>query len=142
MDDPSDPYPSASTDRDDSWPPTSALDQDEMFEALTHERRRYLLYTLFDDDAISLQELAKKLTSWEDGVPKVDIDEEKFERVYASLYHAHVPKLADLDIIDFDRANETITEGANAEPVLQALEMTGASRSNNLENHARRKDFD
>lgn len=45
--------------------------------------------------------------------------------MYAALYHAHAPKLADLDIIEFDRDEEVLTPGYNAKQLLQVLERPG-----------------
>lgn len=138
MDDPNDRKASAGArDRDDAGLPGSTIDQDTMFDALAHERRRYLLYSLMDDDTRSLLDLARRLSAWEEDVPETDVDETVVERTYASLYHAHVPKLADLDIVEFDRETETLTRGENAEQILNVLELTGGSNAVSLENHAR-----
>lgn len=138
MDDPNNRKASASVrDRDDAGLPESTIDQDTMFEALAHERRRYLLYTLMDEEAWSLLDLARKLAAWEEDVTEADVDETVVERTYVSLYHAHVPKLADLDIIEFDRESETLTRGENAEQILNVVELTGGSDAVSLENHAR-----
>lgn len=138
MDDPNDRKASAGVrDRDDAESPGSAIDQDTMFEALAHERRRYLLYTLKEDEAWSLLDLARKLAAWEADVSKADVDEAAVERTYASLYHAHVPKLAEIEIIEFDRETETLTRGQNAEQLLNVLELTGGSEAVSLETHAR-----
>lgn len=110
-----------------------------MFEALAHERRRYLLYTLIEGEASSLEELAARMTAWEQDVPPSNVDETDVERVYASLYHAHVPKLADLEVIEFDQRTEEITKGPNADKVLRVLELTGESAAVELESHARRQ---
>lgn len=138
MDDPNDQNPSAGVrNRGDAGLPESAFDQDTMFEALAHERRRFLLYTLMEDDAWSLLDLARKLAAWEEDVSEADADETVVERTYISLYHAHVPKLDDLEIIEFDRETETISKGDNAEQVLTVLELTGGSNAVDLENQAR-----
>lgn len=138
MDDSNDPHPSAS-DRhvDGAGLPGSTLANDDMFEALAHQRRRYLLYSMLDGDGCSLRELAGRVADWESSSDGDDADEDDVERVYASLYHAHVPKLADLGIVEFDRRDETIAAGPNAKPVLDVLEHTGASGAEALERHAR-----
>lgn len=137
MDDPNDRKASADVrDRDDAGLPESTIDQDTMFDALAHERRRYLLYTLLNDDTWSLLDLARRLAAWEADVSEADVDDELVQRVYVSLYHAHVPKLADLDIIEFDRETETLTRGKNAEQILNVLELTGGTNAVSLENHA------
>ncbi|GKZ15997.1 hypothetical protein HAL_38780 [Haladaptatus sp. T7] len=57
------------------------------------------------------------------------------------LYHSHVPKLVDLDVIEFDGDTETITPGPHAVQVLTALEGAGGSLDNRQETHAR-SEFD
>lgn len=113
-----------------------------MFEALAHERRRYLLYTLFEKEEWSLQELSRKVAAWENNCPIDDVPKTGSEHVYASLYHAHVPKLTDLGIVEFDPSEETIIKGPTAEQTLDVLEKTGASSADELERHAREKTND
>lgn len=143
MDDSNEPNPSASaTDGSGAGLPESILNTDTMFEALAHERRRYLLYTLLEDEGWSLRRLAGKVAAWEEGCAEPDLSEERIERVYASLHHAHVPKLADLEIIEYDRRDETIARGPAAKPVLDVLEQVGASTAVELEQHARKEKDD
>lgn len=141
MDDSNGPNPSADApDHGGSGLPESTITEDDMFEALAHERRRYLLYTLFEDDEWSLQTLSNKVAAWEDSCPVDDVPASKRERVYASLYHSHVPKLADLGIVEFDPSEEAIRKGPTAEQTLDVLEKTGASSADELERHAREND--
>lgn len=117
--------------------PKSHLETNDMFKALTHERRRYLLYTLFEDDVWSLEDLARKLAAWENDVPEDAIDQAEIDGVYASLYHAHVPKLVEFGILEFDRRDERISRGPGAKPTLDVLEHTGGSGAEGMERHAR-----
>ncbi len=41
--------------------------------------------------------------------------------MYVSLYHAHVPKLVEEDVLLFDESTETVAPGENAHQVLLAL---------------------
>ena len=113
-----------------------------MFEALTHKRRRYLLYTLFEADAWSVADLARKVAAWENDVPEDAVDQAEIEKVYASLYHAHIPKLVDLGILDFDRREERIRRGPGAEQTLDILDHTGGSDAEKMERHARGNEND
>lgn len=118
-------------------PPSGILELDHVYEALGHSRRRYLCYTLLEDTAWTLNELARKIAAWENDVPNHDVTNHQQEKVYVSLYHAHIPKLVDDDVLTFDDATETVTPAANAEQVLIALEGMGASLDSNQESHAR-----
>lgn len=124
------------SDRDPSSVP-QVLELDHVFEGLAHPHRRYLLYTLLEDTEWSLDELATKIAAWENGVSEGRPSEEEIEHIYVSLYHNHVPKLVDDDVIVFERETETITAGPNAEQVLAVLENAGGSTDSRLQEHAR-----
>lgn len=113
------------------------LELDHVYEALGHPRRRYLCYTLLEETEWSLADLATKIVSWENDIPEQEVTENQQERVYVSLYHSHVPKLADEGVITFDDVDETVTPAENAEQTLAALEGMGASLDTNQETHAR-----
>ncbi|WP_266082860.1 DUF7344 domain-containing protein [Haladaptatus caseinilyticus] len=117
------------------------LELQPVFEAISHPRRRYLVYTLAEATEWSLDELATKLAAWETDTAKANIATLTRQEMYTSLYHSHVPKLVDLDVIEFDADTETITPGPHAVQVLAALEGAGGSLDNRQETHAR-SEFD
>ncbi|WP_254272198.1 DUF7344 domain-containing protein [Haloarcula marina] len=127
-------HPAAS---DVSLPPREVLSLDYVYDALGHPRRRYLCYTLLEDTEWTLEELATKVAAWERDVPEQEVPPTSYEKAYASLYHAHVPKLVDDDIVTFEECTETIRPGPHAEQVLSALLGMGASVDANQEEHAR-----
>lgn len=122
---------------DERLPPKEILELDHVYEALGHPRRRYLCYTLLEDTEWSLTDLAAKIAAWENDVPEHAITDHQRERVYVSLFHAHVPKLVDEGIITFDPVTEMITPAENADQVLAVLNGMGASLDSNQETHAR-----
>lgn len=121
----------------DSAPPKEILELDHVYEALGHPRRRYLCYTLLEDTEWSLTDLATKIAAWENDISDHAVTDYQRDRVYVSLYHAHVPKLVEEEVITFDDTTETITAAENAEQVLAALQGMGASLDANQEEHAR-----
>jgi hypothetical protein len=121
----------------DRFPAQEILELDHVYEALGHPRRRYLCYSLLEDTQWSLTDLATTIAAWENDVPEHEVAANQRERVYVSLYHAHVPKLVDEGVIAFDDATETITPAENADQVLAALEGVGASLDSTQETHAR-----
>lgn len=122
--------------------PPAVLEMDLAFEALAHRRRRYLLYTLLEDRMWNLEELAEKITAWEADTARTIRVDDAVEQVYVSLYHNHVPKLVEDEIIEFDEMTETITRGPHAEQVLAVLETAGGSADSQLEAHARTDSHD
>lgn len=118
-------------------PSQEVLELDHVYEALAQPRRRYLCYSLLEDTEWTLAELASEIAAWESDGPEVD--DQRRNRVYVSLYHSHVPKLADQDVVSFDEETETVYPAENAEQVLVALTGMGATLEENLETHARRE---
>lgn len=112
------------------------LDMEEVFEALDHSRRRYLCYTLLEDTEWTLTDLATKIAALEDDLPAEEFSRNRVEAVEVDLYHTHVPKLADLNIITFDTETRQITASDNAEMVLAALNGLGGSLDSLMETHA------
>lgn len=117
--------------------PEAVLELDHVYESLAHRRRRYLCYTLLEGTEWSLTDLATKIAAYELGCPDHAVTSDERDRVYVSLYHAHVPKLVDEDVITFDEETETISAHVHAEQVLAALEGVGAALDANQEAHAR-----
>jgi hypothetical protein len=99
----------------------AVIELDHIYEVLSHPRRRYLCYALLEDAVWSLEDLADAIAAWEhtDG-PEAPTDQRR-SAVYVSLYHAHVPKLVEEDVLLFDESTETVAPGENAHQVLLAL---------------------
>jgi len=93
--------------------------QDEVYDALANERRRTVLCVLMRESVpIGLETIARKVTAQE--LPEGARAEttELLERVRVSLYHTHLPKLADLDLLEFD--TERMTVESVADPISSA----------------------
>lgn len=80
--------------------PTPSLDT--VFDLLSDQRRRYVLYHLVNagDDVVDYEDLAEQVAVWE---AEGDPSEDHVDRVAANLYHIHLPKLTDANVIDFDQ---------------------------------------
>lgn len=85
---------------------TEGRDRDELFDVLTHQRRRRVLALLRGTDGpASLSEVAAELAADE-------ACDDPAERVEISLYHRHVPKLAAAGLVAFDADRRTLTLAA------------------------------
>ncbi|WP_423744497.1 hypothetical protein V5735_16420 (plasmid) [Haladaptatus sp. SPP-AMP-3] len=113
------------------------LELNHVFQALAESRRRYIVYTLKSKTEWKLTDIATKIASWEMDTPEHEVSGAEVERTYASLYHAHVPKLVEEGVITFEKPTEVIRPGPNAQQVLAALAGTGASLDMRQESHAR-----
>lgn len=102
----------SSTDRRN--PEAYLLSSDGVYESLSHPRRRYVCYLLGETDSWSLTDLATRIAAWESDAPPRTITDPHKERVYVSLYHLHVPKLVELNVVTFDEVSDRISAGACA----------------------------
>lgn len=106
---------------------TDALTVDEILELLSVRRRRYLLAALSNvATPASLPRLADEMTEWEHGVPAEERKQER-QQIYMSLYHTHVPKLEDADVVSYTQADDTVEWDENAQIVRPYLEKVMSS---------------
>lgn len=82
---------------------------DDVLDALSNAKRRKLIWSLSADSSLN--------DAGRSGIAVDDVD----------MYHIHLPKLADYQIINWNRSTNTVTKGPNfemAEEVLGCLEET------------------
>lgn len=79
------------------------LTRDNVFDLLSNPRRRYILYYLRTHDGpIKLTDLADEVAAWEYDTDVEELSKQERKRVYVSLYQTHVPKLAEIGLVDYD----------------------------------------
>ena len=144
-DNPEEPAATSTSTSDSMTNPDGATDPvlelDEVFEALDHPRRRYLLYTLVNgSNEETLPRLAAKIAAWEQNTDVSEVTDEKQQKVHVSLYHSHIPKLAALEIIDYQEEKDIIVRAVNTTQVQAVLDGAGAELDSRQETHARDTD--
>lgn len=83
--------------------------QDIVFPLLSHVYRRTLLSCL-DHHGVSLtladaaEEVARECKG--ESIP--DIPDEEIKRIYMSLYHSHIPQLAEANAVTYDQEQDLI----------------------------------
>lgn len=108
----------------------SKLDKDLLFDLLQNNRRRGVLRTLDKEGTLALTELAEIIAAEENDVPLSEASESARRSVYISLYQRHVPKLAEHDVVNYDREESTVTLRERASQLLAHIyldEETGES---------------
>ncbi|WP_170977275.1 DUF7344 domain-containing protein [Halorussus salinisoli] len=87
---------------------TSELSEEEVFEVLSHRRRRYALHYLVESGETQLGDLAEHVAAWENdkGVEQLSTGERK--RVYCALQQSHLPKMDAAGVVEFDKRRGTI----------------------------------
>lgn len=100
------------------------LQRDELYDAFSRERRRCILRALAETEGpLGLDELARAVAACERGAPPADIAEADVERVRVSLYHCHVPKLADAGLVVRDDEAGDVSLTALGEQVRGAVTL-------------------
>ena len=100
------------------------LTADTILELLANRRRRYLLYALRDrDEPIELSKLAETVAGWEHDVPPEDVEKNEYKSVYVSSVQCHVPKLADVGVVDHDEDNHTVILSENFDQLQPYLQL-------------------
>ena len=94
---------------------------------LAESKRRYLLYLLAENQEGNIEDLITQITAWEHGERVDVIDKDTRQRVYVSLVHNHLPRLADYDIIEYDlRSGDIVLDEGfdDIKPLLEQFKQT------------------
>lgn len=98
------------------------LDIDDVLEALRSERRRHALAVLAEHSTpLTLADLADEVAIREHAAPIDEIAAEDVQRVYLDLYHAHVPKLVELDVLEYHQEGDLVTPTENVGRVVAIM---------------------
>lgn len=94
-----------------------------VFDILSNQRRRYALKCLSEHNSLALADLAEEVTRRELDTPISDIPEEDVLRVYTSLWHSHIPKLAESDVVAYNQERDLVCLGENADRVERVISL-------------------
>ena len=87
----------------------SDADADTVFDVLAHHRRRTALSVLIDhENPITLADLADEVAVREHDASIDEVPAEDVMQLYLSLYHAHVPKLAEEGFVRYDQERDLV----------------------------------
>ncbi|ELZ02856.1 DUF7344 domain-containing protein [Natrialba asiatica] len=85
---------------------------DRVFDLLSNRRRRYALYTLYEqsDGVATIDELTDRVCTFDrQFTPSETTTAGDFQRaVRTELLHVHLPKLADAGVLEQDQRTETV----------------------------------
>ncbi|NIB98363.1 hypothetical protein [Halobacterium sp. R2-5] len=98
---------------------TDSLPRDDVYALLASERRRYVLSVLREHESLSLPDLADEVALREHDAPLPQVPEDAVLQVYLSLWHVHVPKLTDADVVAYDQDRDIVTLAEHAQAVEQ-----------------------
>jgi len=87
----------------------SVIAPETVFEVLSNERRRYVLHHLkATGERVSVRDLSEQVAAWENGIDRAAVTPKERKRVYTALHQTHLPKMADVGVIDYDRDRGTL----------------------------------
>lgn len=90
---------------------------------LANSRRCHAIERLQSvDGSIGLADLADEVAMAEHGTVISEIPAEEVKRVYLDLYHSHVPKLAEADVVEYSQETDRIGLSAGADRLTPYLE--------------------
>jgi hypothetical protein len=84
----------------------------QIFEILKNDRRRAVLRYMGEvDSEVRLGELAEQIAAWECDKDVAQITSSERKRVYVGLYQSHLPKMADVGAISYNKPRGKIEPG-------------------------------
>jgi hypothetical protein len=100
------------------------ISYDDCFDLLSNHRRRYALHYLKENgDAATLGELSDQIAAWENDIEVDEVSYDERKRVYTSLQQVHLPRMDDMEVVEFDDREGTVEVGPVAEELDIYLEV-------------------
>ena len=101
-----------------------SLSLDVIFEILRNRRRQLVLEFLREQEGtITIGELAEHIAAIENDTTVRQLNAQQRKRVYIGLYQCHLPKMDDVDVIDFNQSRGRIEPGEHIEPLYEYLDV-------------------
>lgn len=100
----SDPAEPPSPDAESS----SELTEEEVFDVLSHRRRRFALHYLVQKGETELGDLAEYVAAWENEKDVQEITASERKHAYSALQQSHLPRMDEAGVVEFDKNRGTI----------------------------------
>ncbi|WP_248516478.1 DUF7344 domain-containing protein [Salinarchaeum laminariae] len=98
---------------------TPNVSRDAIFDALKNSRRRLTLQHLYErGEAETVNHLVDHVAALENDTTPAELTSDQRKRVYVGLYQSHLPRLDDMEFVEFDQSAGTVELGA-AGPALE-----------------------
>jgi len=90
--------------------PTTEITDDELFDVLSNQRRRFAVHLLKreTDDSIAIGEMAEQIAAWENDIDMTEITGSERKRVYTALQQSHLPKMDEAGVVEFNKSRGII----------------------------------
>lgn len=97
------------------------IDSDCLHAVLDHPRRRLIVDVVTEQGVLTTRDVATQVAAREREIPPHAVTDEQRREVTIALHHVHVPKLADVGILELEEGMEPLRPGPKAEPVMEVL---------------------
>ena len=115
----------SSSQETDSTQATDDLPLDQVYDTLKNSRRRQVLQYLHEGTGeASLGDLAEEIAAIENDTSVDAVTTDQRKRTYVGLYQCHLPKMADAEIVDFEKNRGTVKLGPKADQLEPYLGQT------------------
>lgn len=112
---------------DDGVPEESYTDDRSVvpfIEVLGDQRRRHAVACAIDrTQPVALADLAEAVAVREHQGSITAIPEEEVDAIHLSLYHTHIPKLAEIGLVDYDPGDDEVRIAEPAETAERVLSL-------------------
>jgi hypothetical protein len=107
-----------------STPEKEAFSKDEIFHVLQNKRRRDVLrYLERVDGQVEMRDIAEQVAAWEHDTTVEALTSKERQRVYIALYQAHLPKLDEKGIIEYNQSRGYVERTERADQLLPYLDL-------------------
>ena len=116
------------TPADDS--PSESLNPDQAFDLLGNGQRRRAIAALRESDGVvGLDQLAEATAARAEDMDAADVTEDRRERTAAMLHHAHLPRLEDANVAEYNAGDGRVELTEVAEELAPYFEVIEAHTS-------------
>ena len=103
-------------------PTTTTLPLDDVLTCLSNERRRLTIVLVHNHAGpLSLSEVAERVAARQYGVDRDALTSNQRKCVYTGLYQAHMNKLTEVDAVEFDDREKTLSTAENTSVLARTI---------------------
>lgn len=106
-----------------SQPTTGKPGPDEVYTALSRERRRHALRIIREHEPIKKPDLARHIAAIQYEKALDEVTEAEENRVVTALHQQHLPPLSKHGFVAWDTQNNVVTLGPNSHLLLRHLDL-------------------
>lgn len=105
------------------------LSTDTVLELLAHPLRRELVSCLRTyEEPLTVADTADEIAiATNGGIPLTEIAPETVAEIYMELYHTHIPRLADHEVVRYDQERDLVALSEKADQLDPYLELAESS---------------